>query len=302
MKVFVTGGAGFIGSHICQSLLEAGHNVSAYDNLSTSDGSGVPDGVRFIEGDIRDLGATKLALSGHDAVVHLAAQALVSESVSNPQKSYEVNLAGGYNVLVATQELGIKSLIYSSTAAAYGNQDKMPIREDAQKLPVNPYGATKLALESLIHAYHSSYGLNATVFRYFNPFGPGENHDPETHAIPNFMKAIRDNKPIPLFWNGEQIRDFFSVKDLAEAHVKALDKTGFNQYNLGSGSGIKVSELVDMLFDIAGKKVPLQDLGERAGDPPELRANIAKARKELGWKPTDLRTALEETWQDFIAD
>ncbi|MBP6042212.1 NAD-dependent epimerase/dehydratase family protein, partial [Candidatus Saccharibacteria bacterium] len=162
MKVFVTGGAGFIGRHTCKSLLEAGHNVSVYDNLSTSDGSGIPDGVRFIEGDIRDLGATKLAMSGHDAVIHLAAQAIVSESVANPQKSYEINLAGGYNVLVAIHDLGIRTLIYSSTAAAYGNQTKMPVREDAQKLPVNPYGATKLALESLTHAYHSSYGLNVT--------------------------------------------------------------------------------------------------------------------------------------------
>ena len=209
MKVFVTGGAGFIGSHICRALLDAGHSVTAYDNLSTGHAESVPEGAQFVEGDIRDLAATKIAMMDHDAVVHLAAQALVPESVENPQKSYEVNVGGGYNVLNAMQELGVKKLIYSSTAAVYGDQDKMPIKETAPKLPSNPYGATKLALESLAHSYHKTYGIDLTVFRYFNPFGSGERHDPETHAVPNFMRAIRDGDPIPLYWNGDQIRDFF---------------------------------------------------------------------------------------------
>jgi len=274
--------------------------VTAYDNLSTGHADNLPDGAQLIEADIRDLGDLQTAMMGHDAVIHLAAQALVPESVKNPQKTYDINIGGGYNVLTAMKELGIKKLVYSSTAAVYGEQTKMPISEDAPKHPINPYGATKLALEHLAHAYHVNYGLNVTVFRYFNPFGPGEHHDPETHAIPNFMRAIRDDKPIPLYWGGEQIRDFFYVKDLAQAHVDALKLKGFQEYNLGSGEGIKVKDLVKLLFKVTGSDVSLKDLGKRAGDPPELRAGISRAQKELNWQPTPLRDALAETWQNFI--
>lgn len=299
MNVFVTGGAGFIGSHICQALLAEGHAVTVYDNLVTGHADHVPEGAQLVEDDIRDLGDLQTAMINHDAVIHLAAQALVPESVSNPQKTFDVNIGGGYNVLVAMKELGIKKLIYSSTAAVYGMQEKMPIKEYAEKHPINPYGASKLALEHLAHAYHASYGFDVTVFRYFNPFGPGEQHDPETHAIPNFMKAIRDDKPITLYWSGEQIRDFFYVKDLAEVHVKALSLNGYQEYNVGSGTGITISELVQTIFKVTGKKVVIKDLGKRAGDPPALLADITKAKKELGWKPTNLGKALSATWEDF---
>lgn len=301
MNVFVTGGAGFIGSHICRSLIEQGHSVTVFDNLSTGSVDNLPQEVQLVEADVRDLGDLQTAMIGHDAVIHLAAQALVTESVNNPQKTYDINIGGGYNVLTAMKELGVKKLVYSSTAAVYGQQDKMPITEDTDKHPINPYGATKLAIEHLAHAYHANYGLHVTVFRYFNPFGSGEHHDPETHAIPNFMKAVRDGKPIPLYWNGDQIRDFFYVKDLANAHVKALGLSGYSEYNLGSGKAIKVRDVVETLFEIAGKKSDMKDLGQRKGDPPELLADVSKAQDELDWQATDFKAALAETWSDFIS-
>jgi UDP-glucose 4-epimerase len=152
-------------------------------------------------------------------------------------------------------------------------------------LPINPYGATKFAFEQLLHAYHRSYGLNVVMFRYFNPYGPTEIHDSETHAIPNFIRAALTGAPIPLYWNGEQTRDFFFVDDIARAHVMGLTTDGFKTYNLGSGTGIIVREVVDKIIGLTGSKSVVQDLGERAGDPPRLMADTARARTELGWQP-----------------
>ncbi|GAC1372581.1 MAG: SDR family NAD(P)-dependent oxidoreductase [Candidatus Saccharimonadales bacterium] len=285
MNILVTGGAGFIGSRIVAQLLEAGHSVTVFDNLTTGLKSNVPAEANLIEGDIRDAIALQEAVNGQDAVIHLAAQALVTESVADPQKAFDINLGGGQNLLEAMRLAGVKRLVHSSTAAVYGNPFKVPIREDDLKMPINPYGATKYAFEQLLHSYHKSYGLNVVMFRYFNPYGPTENHDPETHAIPNFIKATLAGKPIPLYWNGEQIRDFFYVDDIARAHVMGLAKDGFNIYNLGSGSSIVVRDVVEKIFELAGVTSDINDLGERAGDPTRLMANISKVKSELGWEP-----------------
>jgi UDP-glucose 4-epimerase len=288
VKVLVTGGAGFIGSRIVVQLLEAGHAVTVYDNLTTGFESNIPTKARLIQGDLRDATALQEAVNGQDAVIHLAAQALVPESVADPQKAFDINLGGG------------KRLVHSSTAAVYGTPTKVPIAEDDLKLPINPYGATKYAFEQLLHAYHSAYGLNVVMFRYFNPYGPTEIHDPETHAIPNFIKATLTGQPIPLYAGGEHIRDFFYVDDIARAVVMALGKDGYHIYNLGSGSGMKVRDVIEKIFELAGVTTSINDLGERAGDPPRLMADTSKVKAELGWEPqVSLEEGLKRTIEAF---
>lgn len=296
MKVFVTGGAGFIGSWIGKVLLREGHEVTAFDNLTTGFSDQVPVGVRLVEGDIRNKEDLLRSLPGHEAVIHLAAKSIVPQSVKNPQETFDVNLGGGQNILEAMRETGVKRIVYSSSAAVYGTPTKVPIEEDDPKWPISPYGASKLAFEQMLSAYHTNYGFDVVMFRYFNPFGPGERHDPETHAIPNFIKATLYGKPIPLYWKGEQERDFFYVEDIAEAHVMGLNKSGFHYYNLGSGTSTKVSDIVKMVFEITGKETKINDLGERAGDPPVLMASIEKVKRELGWEPkSGLLESLEKT-------
>jgi UDP-glucose 4-epimerase len=260
----------------------------------------VPAGARLVVGDLRDADAIAAAVAGHDAVIHLAAQALVPESVADPRKAFDINLLGGQNLLEAMRTHGIKRLVHSSTAAVYGTPVRVPIAEDDLKLPINPYGATKFAFEALLHAYHAAYGLNVTMFRYFNPYGPTESHDPETHAIPNFIRATLTGQPIPLYWQGRQVRDFFFVEDIARAHVMGLDHDGFHIYNLGSGTGIEVREVVELIFKITGQSAPIKDLGERPGDPPRLLADTTKAQRELGWHPqTSLEAGLRLTIDAF---
>ena len=285
MNILVTGGAGFIGSRIAALLIESGHTVTVFDNLSTGRDSAVPNGARLVTGDLRKLSELLPAVSGQDAVIHLAAQALVPESIIDPRKAFDINLVGGQNLLDCMRVAGVNRLVHSSTAAVYGVPDKLPIAEDDPKLPINPYGATKYAFEQLLHAYHISYGFNVIMFRYFNPYGPTEFHEPETHAIPNFIQATLSGTPIPLYWNGKQTRDFFYVDDIARAHIMALTKDGFDTYNLGSGSGAVVREVVEQIFAITGRTTDIQDLGQRACDPPRLLADISKVYRELGWRP-----------------
>lgn len=285
MKLLVTGAAGFVGSRVAAKLLEAGHQVTVFDDLSVGHKDAVPEGAKFIEGDTRDPEAVSQAVQGHDAVVHLAAQALVPESVADPQKAFGINLMGGMNLLEAMRKHHVNRIVYSSSAAVYGTPTRVPVKESDPTLPINPYGATKLAFEALLHAYHAAYGLHATMFRYFNPYGPAEAHDPETHAVPNFITATLTGRPIPLYWNGQQTRDFFFVDDIARAHVMGLEHDGFHVYNLGSGHAIKVHDVVELIFKLAGKRTTIKDLGERAGDPPELLADTTKVQRELGWKP-----------------
>lgn len=285
MKLLVTGGAGFIGSRIATQLIEQGHSVRVFDNLSTGSAAAIPEGATFFNGDMRDTSALRMAVAGQDAVIHLAAQALVTESITDPVKAFDINLLGGQNLLEAMHQAGVKRLVHSSTAAVYGNPANVPIAEDDPKMPINPYGATKYAFEQLLHAYHASYGFEVVIFRYFNPYGPTEHHLPETHAIPNFIRATLTSQPIPLYWQGKQIRDFFYVDDIARAHVMALEKRGFHIFNLGSGRVTTVMEIVQKIFEITGRSSPIEDLGERAGDPPRLLADVTKVEKELGWKP-----------------
>jgi UDP-glucose 4-epimerase len=300
MKILVTGGAGFVGSRVVEYLQRDGHTVTVFDNLTTGFAHAVPDGATLVEGDLRDAADVSAAVEGHEAVIHLAAQALVPESVANPQKAFDINLVGGFNLIEAMRKHGVTRIVHSSTAAVYGTPERVPIREDDRRLPINPYGATKLAFEALLHSYHAAYGFNVTMFRYFNPYGPTEAHEPETHAVPNFIRAALDGTPVPLYWKGEPIRDFFFVDDIARAHVMGLARDGYNIYNLGSGDGVRVGDVVETIFSITGSRSEIADLGERPGDPMQLFADTSRANEELGWKPeVSIEEGLRQTIEAF---
>lgn len=300
MKVFVTGGAGFIGQSVVRSLLDQGHQVTVFDNLVTGFQDAVTAPAKLVIGDLRDADKLGRAVRGHDAVIHLAAQALVTNSIENPRFTFDNNVVGGFNLLEAMRTEGIGRLVHSSSCAVYGIPQRLPITETAPTAPVSPYGATKLAAENLLHAYHASYGLDVVNFRYFNPFGPGERHQPETHVVPNIIRSILDRQPVLLYWNGEQKRDFCYVADLAAAHVVGLQQTGYHTYNLGSGQAVTVMEIVRLVERLTKLTATISDQGERLGDPPELRADISKVKRKLQWSPrTSLDQAIRRTIEYF---
>src|SRR3990167_10615290 len=227
MNVLVTGGAGFIGSHVTKLLLENDHQVAVVDNLSRGKKESVDPRAKLIVADINNSKKVKLALKGIDAVIHMAGLIVVPESVKDPVSYCQNNVLGTVAFLNSMREAGVKKIIYSSSACVYGTPDSLPIKEDAPLRPDNPYGATKAAVEVFLQAYHECYGFDVTILRYFNPYGPGKLYPPITHAIPNFIMATLAKKPIPLYWQGEQIRDFIYIEDLAQAHIDVLQLSGF---------------------------------------------------------------------------
>jgi len=288
----VTGGAGFIGSYVTKQLIDSGHAVVVYDDLSRGFKKLVDQRATFIQGSVLDKKSLVAALEGSDAVIHMAAFIIVPESVEKPDLYWENNVVGTKTLLKAMGEAKVNKIIFSSSATVYGDPDKLPLTEDSPiKKAVNPYGQTKIEMETLIEAEHKKRGLSAIILRYFNPYGPNELHQPETHAIPNFIKAALAKKPIPLYWRGEQIRDFIYVRDLAAAHIAPLSLEGFQIFNVGSGEGTKVIEIINKIFDIIGCRVPIKDLGERVGDVPATYTSAAKIKKELGWQS---KVSLEE--------
>ena len=298
MKILVTGGAGFIGSHVVRLLLESGYQVVVLDNLSHGFRQNVDKRAKLIVGDIRDSRKTKEALKGIDAVIHMAGLIVVPESVADPVKYYDNNVLGAVNLLECMRDVGCRKIIFSSSACVYGTPDKLPIKEDAAVHPDNPYGATKAAIEVYLQTYHQIFNFDTIILRYFNPYGPGKMGKPITHAIPNFIKATLAKKPIPLYWRGEQIRDFIYIDDLARAHIDVLKLTGFNIFNIGTEKGIKVKDIVEEIFKIVGFRVPIADLGKRPGDVPANYASSAKLKKAVGWKakvslPEGLKRTIE---------
>lgn len=281
-KILVTGGAGFIGSHVTKLLLDAGHQVVVLDNLSTGHKEALDPRAKLVVGDIA--GPPKTALKNIDAIIHLAGLIIVPESVKDPAKYCQNNVLGTVNLLTLAKDTGVKKVIFSSSACVYGTPKKLPITEDAPLAPDNPYGATKASIEVFLQAFHANFGLDVTVLRYFNPYGPGEMHQPETHAIPNFVKAALVQKPIPLYWKGEQIRDFIYISDLAQAHIDVLPLSGFNIFNLGTEIGVKVKDVIRETFEIVGYQVPVSNLGQRPGDVAANYASSAKLKAAVGWK------------------
>lgn len=296
MKIVVTGGAGFIGSHVVKILLDKGHKVVVLDNLSGSHQDAVDKRAQLIIGDIKDPAQSRIALKGADAVIHLAGLIIVPESVKDPIKYCENNVIGTVSFLESMRAENVKKIIFSSSACVYGNPAKLPIKEDSPVNPDNPYGASKASIEAFLQSFHAVFGFDVVILRYFNPYGPGELHNPETHAIPNFIKATLVKKPIPLYWKGEQVRDFIYIDDLAQAHVDVLSLSGFEIFNIGTEKGIKVKDVVSEIFKITGYKVPIDDLGERAGDVPANFASSGKLKKAVGWKAkVNLKEGLAKT-------
>jgi UDP-glucose 4-epimerase len=285
MRVFVTGGAGFLGSHITNVLLAAGHQVTVLDNLSTGHRESVPKGAVFIKGDLKQEAKLPGWLQGHDVVIHLAALVPVPTSVRMPVAFAENNVVNTVRLLEGMRAAGVRRIIFSSSATVYGNPRRLPLREDDPiQTQSNPYGATKVAAEGFIAVYHNLYGFDATLLRYFNPYGPNELCDPETHAIPNIIRAALTDTPIPVYWRGEQLRDFIYVVDLAEAHAAVLEQTGLNYFNVGTEKGTSVKQVLQIVTDVIGHPLRVDDLGERPGDVPALYATSERLRKATGWQ------------------
>ncbi len=313
MRVLVTGGAGYIGSTAAAILLERGFEVTVLDDCSTGHTDAVPSGAKFVQGSILDASVVGQALVGCDAVIHFAAKSLVGESVEKPELYYEVNVNGTKNLLAEMEKAGVKKLVFSSTAATYGEPESTPISESATTKPTNPYGETKLAVDQMITA-ESVKGLAAISLRYFNVAGAyksktgwlAERHNPETHLIPNLLRATEAN-PLKVFGNdwptsdGTCIRDYIHVVDLIDAHILAIEKVATGKHsiiNLGSGGGYSVTEVISAASKVIGKQIPIQITSRRAGDPAVLIAEITKAERELGWLPLrKIEDMVRDTWE-----
>jgi UDP-glucose 4-epimerase len=297
MRVFVTGGAGFIGGHVSRALLDAGHRVTVLDNLSTGRRDLVPGGAAFIEGDLKDDASLAERLAGHDVVIHLAALVPVPTSVKRPVDFAENNVVNTVRLLEAMRKAGVQRIVFSSSATVYGTPRRLPLREDDPvALQTNPYGASKVAAEGFIAVYSHLYDFDATVLRYFNPYGPNELCEPETHAIPNIIRAALQDRPIPLYWEGEQVRDFIYVEDLARAHAGVLELKGLNFFNVGSESGVAVKDVLQIVAGLVGRQLRIDHLGERSGDVPALYASSEALRKATGWQASvDLAEGLRRT-------
>jgi UDP-glucose 4-epimerase len=298
MNVLVTGGAGYIGSVCTEELLNAGHQVTVYDNLSEGHRSAVDSRARFLHGKPEEPGDILKAVRSakSDAVMHFAASALVGESMTHPNKYFHNNVVNGLKLLDAAVECGIKKFVFSSTCATYGPPDRVPMTEDLPQRPINPYGESKLMFEKILQWYRQIYGLEFIAFRYFNAAGAseqfGEHHRIETHLIPNVLAVALGHKPRCEIYgtdyptpDGTCIRDYIHIIDLAQAHILGLQpgKQGF--YNLGNGDGYSVREVIQACERATGKAIPAIEKPRRPGDPPRLVASADKAVRELGWKP-----------------
>lgn len=311
MKLLVTGGAGYVGSVCTALLVERGHEVVVLDNLSTGHRDAVAPGARFVEGDVATDAAPLLA-DGVDGVLHFAAKSLVGESVEHPELYWFGNVVASLQLLDAVRAAGTPRLVFSSTAATYGEPERNPITEDAPTRPTNPYGASKLAIDHAITSYANAHGLAAVSLRYFNVAGAhdtyGERHTVETHLIPLVLQvATGQREHITVYgddWptsDGTCLRDYIHVRDLAEAHLLALEHAvpGHHAiYNLGTGTGFSVLEVIEACRRVTGHTIPAQVAARRAGDPAVLVASSARASAELGWQPrrTELDTIVGDAW------
>ena len=315
MNILVTGGAGYIGSVVVEECLRDGHKTFVYDNLVKGHRESVAAEAEFIEGDLLDGDLLKRVFRENEieAVIHMAAYSLVGESVGNPAKYYQNNVVAGLSLLDAMRESDVSKLVFSSTAAVYGEPEKQPIEENDRLAPTNPYGETKLAFEKALRWYETAYNLRYASLRYFNAAGAsercGELHDPETHLIPLVLQAaIGQRSHVEIYGedyatrDGTCVRDYIHVIDLARAHILALkildEKSAI--YNLGcGGAGYTVREVIEATSEVTGLEIPVRVAARRAGDPAVLIAGSDKIKKELGWNPEyqDLRVIIDSAWQ-----
>ncbi|NKY41793.1 UDP-glucose 4-epimerase GalE [Nocardia cerradoensis] len=313
MKLLVTGGAGYVGGVCAQVLVQDGHEVVVVDDLSTGNAEGVPAGAKFVDGDIATTGVELIESESFDGVLHFAAQSLVGESVQQPEKYWYGNVVKTLALLEAIRRTQTPRLVFSSTAAVYGEPEQVPIVESAPPRPTNPYGASKLAIDHAITSYAVAHGLAATSLRYFNVAGAygglGENRVVETHLIPLILQtALGHRDSISVFGtdyptpDGTAVRDYIHIRDLARAHVLALAQSRPGEhriFNLGSGTGFSVREVISACERVVGRPIPAVDAPRRAGDPAVLIASSAKAIDELGWQPehNDLDEIVSDAWE-----
>ena len=315
MKIFVTGGAGYVGSACLRRLLVEGHDAVAFDNLSEGHRLAVPEG-RLVEGDIRDTAALARAMTEHgaEAVMHFAAATYVGESVTNPDHHYGNNIGGTLSLLRAMRDAGVQRMLFSSTCATYGDNPKPPMNEDAAQIPCSPYARTKLAVEWMIRDFAHAYGLGFTILRYFNAAGAdangefGENHVPETHLIPLLLQvALGQRDKLLLFGedyptpDGTCVRDYVHTDDLASAHLLAIaatTPTTAEVFNIGTGTGQSVKQVHAACEAVTARRIPVDVVARRPGDAPALVADPAKLKAQLGWQPQwpDIGSIVQTAW------
>jgi UDP-glucose 4-epimerase len=312
MKILVVGGAGYIGSICAEVLLDENHEVGIFDNLSEGHRQAVDPRATFIEGDLADRMAVQAAVSSSqpEAVMHFAASALVSESMICPSKYFRNNVANGLNLLDAMVAVGVKKIVFSSTCAIFKPPGDQPIYEGLPTDPINPYGESKLIFERVLRWYDQIHGLKFVSLRYFNAAGAsirfGEHHRQETHLIPNVLKVALGQKPYAEIYgtdyetpDGTCIRDYIHIKDLARAHILALNSPKSEFYNLGTGGGSSVREVIDVAQKVTGRPIKVVERPRRPGDPPRLIAASKKIKRELGWEPQfqSLEAIIQSAWK-----
>lgn len=286
MKALVTGGAGFIGSNLTKILCDEGHKIAVLDDLSSGDKLSVDKRAQFVRGSVGDSKLVMKLLKGKDVVFHLAAIGIIQLSLENPTAYFKNNTMNGVTLLEAMRKTGVKKIIYSSSSGAYGEPERVPIKDEDLKNPINPYGAAKLAFENVLSSYYHAFGINSISLRYFNVYGPGDEQRPVTRAVPCWIRAALLDEPLIIYWRGLQRKDYIFVEDVARANLlAALKCEGCSVYNVGSGEGILIKDLAKTLERVFGRKLKIKYRGNRAGDPQVLIANISKIKRELHWRP-----------------
>lgn len=317
MHILVTGGAGYVGSVIVEELINASHSVVVYDSLSKGHLAAVHPEATFVRANLAERDHLRRALEDHqiEAVIHMAALSLVAESVAHPEQYFENNVAGSLAVVQAMLQAQVKKLVFSSTAALYSERASVPMREDAEVAPANPYGQGKLIVEQMLPWIAQAHGLICTSLRYFNAAGAseryGEDHRPETHLIPLVLAAAQEDRTIDIFGtdyptpDGTTIRDYIHVIDLAQAHMLALTRTepGLRIYNLGTGQGFSVRQVIESARRVTGRALPVREEPRRPGDQVATVASAERIRAELGWQPRypSLDAIIESAWKWKLA-
>ncbi len=299
MKIIVTGGAGFLGKHLCRALVNSGHEIKIIDLKENPE-------FETIIADVRDKERMIELIKDAEVVFHLASLIEAGESVEKPDKYIDYNINGTLSVLEAMRLNGVKTFVFSSSAAIYGEPIQVPIKEDDRTIPINPYGMTKLAMEGLLKSYVEAHGFTGVALRYFNLYGPGEDHEPETHAIPRFIEQIFNTKEVTVWGDGSHLRDYIYIDDIVDAHLKTLDlikkePQKYHYMNLSTEKPSSVTDIVTAIEEAMNKKAVIKNHPPRPGDPLKLYADASKARELLMWKhKVDLKVGLKKTVDYFL--